>query len=74
MNIEAVTDTRSLLSSGIRSFLHSLASQPSQLAMALEHWRRRQQACMQFANIDAHTLRDVGISEARRFLEINEPS
>jgi uncharacterized protein YjiS (DUF1127 family) len=41
--------------------------------MALENWRRQQQASMQLDHVDAHTLRDVGISESRRFIEINKP-
>jgi uncharacterized protein YjiS (DUF1127 family) len=28
---------------------------------------------MQFANVEARILRDVGISEGQRFIEVNKP-
>ncbi|MDH3387186.1 MAG: hypothetical protein OEN02_04705 [Gammaproteobacteria bacterium] len=43
------------------------------VATTLESWRRRQQESMQFARVEARILRDVGISEAQRFIAVNEP-
>jgi uncharacterized protein YjiS (DUF1127 family) len=40
---------------------------------ALETWRRRHKASMQFARIESRLLRDLGISDARRFIEVNKP-
>jgi uncharacterized protein YjiS (DUF1127 family) len=41
--------------------------------MALETWRRRHKESMQFARIESRILRDLGISEAQRFIEVNKP-
>ena len=41
--------------------------------MAVETWRRRHKASMQFARIESRVLRDLGISEAQRFIEVNKP-
>ncbi|HKJ54266.1 MAG TPA: hypothetical protein VKB27_22420 [Gammaproteobacteria bacterium] len=40
--------------------------------MALETWRRRHKASQQFARIESRVLRDLGISEAQRFIEVNK--
>ena len=40
---------------------------------ALETWRRRHKASMQFTRIESRLLRDLGISEAQRFIEVNKP-
>ena len=42
-------------------------------ARALEDWRRRERLSMQLAHVDAHTLRDAGISEAQRFIGVHHP-
>lgn len=55
------------------SVLRAVGDHLADLARALETWRRRQQTCTQLAHIDSRTLRDAGISEARRFIEINKP-
>lgn len=73
MNSIPATGTASLASTRAHSLLFTVADQLSHLAMALENWRRQQQASMQLDHVDAHTLRDVGISESRRFIEINKP-
>ena len=39
----------------------------------LEDWRRRERLSMQLAHVDAHTLRDAGISEAQRFIGVHHP-
>jgi len=61
----SATSTKSPLSAPFDFFAAMVAS--------VENNRRRQQASMQLAQIEAHILRDAGISEAQRFLEINKP-
>ena len=39
--------------------------------MLPETWRRRHQQNMMFARVEARVLRDVGISEAQRFVAMN---
>jgi len=36
-------------------------------------WHERYATRQQFARVDARTLRDCGISEAERFIEVNKP-
>ena len=69
MNNKAKRRIQSSIHSRAIDFLHAIGV----LAENLESWRRRQQMSMQLAHIDARTLRDAGISEARRFIEINKP-
>ncbi len=40
---------------------------------AVETWRRRHKASMQGARVESRILRDLGISEAQRFIEVNKP-
>jgi uncharacterized protein YjiS (DUF1127 family) len=40
---------------------------------ALETWRRRHKASMQLARVESRLLRDLGISDAQRFIEVNKP-
>ena len=40
---------------------------------ALDTWRQRHKASQQFARIESRVLRDLGISEAQRFIEVNKP-
>jgi uncharacterized protein YjiS (DUF1127 family) len=61
----SVTSTKSPLSATFDFFAAMVA--------AVENSRRRHQASMQFAHTQARILRDVGISEAQRFLEVNKP-
>ncbi|TNF88216.1 MAG: DUF1127 domain-containing protein [Gammaproteobacteria bacterium] len=39
----------------------------------VETWRQRHRTRRQLAAADARILRDVGISEAQRFIESNKP-
>ena len=39
----------------------------------LETWQQRHISSMQLARVDTHTLQDIGISDAKRFIEVNEP-
>jgi uncharacterized protein YjiS (DUF1127 family) len=73
MNSIPATGSASSASTRGHSFLFAITDQLSHLGMALDHWRRQQQTSMQLGHVDAHTLRDVGISESRRFIEINKP-
>ena len=52
--------------------LSKLATALLQLLFLPEIWRRRHQASMQFARIETRLLRDAGISDSRRFVEINK--
>ncbi len=61
----SVTSTKSPLSATVDFFAAMVA--------AVENGRRRHQASMQFAHTQARILRDAGISEAQRFLEVNKP-
>jgi len=61
----SITSTKSPLSATFDFFAAMVA--------AVENNRRRQQASMQLAHTEARILRDAGISEAQRFLEVNKP-
>ena len=39
----------------------------------LETWRQRHRSSMQLARLESRTLRDIGISDSRRFVEVNKP-
>jgi uncharacterized protein YjiS (DUF1127 family) len=41
--------------------------------VAVDTWRRRHKSSMQCARVEAHILRDLGISEAQRFIAVNKP-
>lgn len=41
--------------------------------VAVETWRRRHKASMQGARLESRVLRDLGITEAQRFIEVNKP-
>jgi uncharacterized protein YjiS (DUF1127 family) len=43
------------------------------MVAAVENSRRRHQASEQLAHMETSVLRDIGISEAQRFLEVNKP-
>ncbi|HKJ51747.1 MAG TPA: hypothetical protein VKB27_09585 [Gammaproteobacteria bacterium] len=45
----------------------------NRLIETVDLWKRRYRERQQFANVDARTLRDCGISESARFIEINKP-
>jgi len=57
----------------VLEIMQAIGARLIDLLAGLESWRRRQQMSMQLAHIDPRTLRDAGISEARRFIEINKP-
>ena len=45
----------------------------SRIRETVDTWVRRHQTRRQFAGVDARILRDCGISEADRFIEVNKP-
>lgn len=51
----------------------SVARSLTRLARAVDTWRRRHKSSMQCARIDTRVLRDLGISDAQRFIEVNKP-
>jgi len=73
MNSKANRTSQTSVYDGRLEILHALGVQLADLLAGLESWRRRQQMSMQLAHVDPRTLRDAGISEARRFIEINRP-
>ena len=51
----------------------ALAHNLARFAMTPERWRLRHKSSMELARIDKRTLQDIGISEATRFIAMNEP-
>ena len=45
----------------------------NRIVMAPEIWRRGHEQRMQLARVETRILRDAGISEAQRFIDINKP-
>ena len=41
--------------------------------VAIDTWRRRHRSSMQCARVEARILRDLGVSEAQRFIAVNKP-
>ena len=39
----------------------------------VESWRLRHKASMQCKRVETRFLRDIGISDAQRFIEVNKP-
>jgi uncharacterized protein YjiS (DUF1127 family) len=56
-----------------RRGLSNWVDRAGRVARTIETWRRRQRTRAQLAGVDAHILRDAGISEADRFIESNKP-
>ena len=45
----------------------------SRIVDTIDTWNRRHRTRRQFAAVEHRILRDVGISEADRFIEVNKP-
>ena len=45
----------------------------SRMLETVNTWNRRHKTRRQLARVEYHVLRDVGISQADRFIEINKP-
>lgn len=73
MNIQAKNSHILLKLTQPLTTLHAIGRQLVAMVMGLESWRRGEQTSMQFAYIDARTLRDAGISEAQRFIVVHRP-
>ena len=39
----------------------------------IDTWNRRHRTRQQFAKVESRVLRDIGVSEADRFIEVNKP-
>jgi len=73
MNQLAIKPTGSASATSTKSPLPAPFDFFAAMVADLENSRRRHQANMQLAHVEALTLRDAGISEAQRFLEVNKP-
>jgi len=73
MNQLAINPTGSASINSTRSPLSTTVDFFAAMVASVENSRRRHQASMQFAHTEARILRDAGISEAQRFLEVNKP-
>ena len=58
---------------GLNLSIFALAHNLVRLVMIPEKWRLRHKSSMELARLDKHTLQDIGISEATRFIAMNEP-
>jgi uncharacterized protein YjiS (DUF1127 family) len=68
MNPTANTRTRPAVAAPTNRSVFGLVDFLCNTAKALEACRRRHKASRQFTRIDQRILRDIGISEAQRFL------
>ncbi|MGD2173676.1 MAG: hypothetical protein PVI79_11370 [Gammaproteobacteria bacterium] len=50
-----------------------LVDQFNRLVEIVDVWKLRYRERRQFAEVDARILRDCGISESARFIEVNKP-
>ena len=73
MNQLAIKPTGSASVTSTKSNMPATFDFFAAMVAAVENSRRRHQASMQLAHVQAHILRDAGISEMQRFLEINKP-
>ncbi|MGK0293229.1 MAG: hypothetical protein ACI9U1_001622 [Porticoccaceae bacterium] len=53
------------------SFIFEISDFIKSIVTTLETWRLQQKANRDFANVDTHTLQDIGISDSVRFIEVN---
>jgi uncharacterized protein YjiS (DUF1127 family) len=72
MNQLTVTPKRISAVTRAGSPLFAFVDYLSSIVMTLETWRQRDANSMQLAHIDPRTLRDIGISESQRFIEVNK--
>ena len=73
MKYQTDSDSRSPTDSASAALSHALIEALYKIVMAPEIWRRAYEQRMQLARVDTRTLRDAGISEAQRFIDINKP-
>ena len=51
----------------------AIACRLKKLYAVVNTWRRRHKSSMQCARVESRILRDLGISEAQRFVAVNKP-
>jgi uncharacterized protein YjiS (DUF1127 family) len=73
MNQLAINPAASAGATSTKSPLSATFDFFAAMVAAAENRRRRHQMSMQLAHTEARILRDAGISEAQRFLEVNRP-
>ena len=73
MNQIALAQTHSRVVANLNLSVFALAHNLARFAMAPEKWRLRHKSSMEFARIDKHTLQDIGVSDATRFIAMNQP-
>ncbi len=73
MNQLAIKSTGSASVTSTKSLMPATFDFFAAMVTAVENSRQRHQVSMQLAHVEAHILRDAGISEAQRFLEIYKP-
>ena len=73
MNQIALPQTRSSELASLNLSLLALAHNLTRFWMIPEKWRPRQKSRMELARLNKHTLQDIGISDATRFIAMNEP-
>ena len=73
MNQIALAQTHFRVVASLNLSVFALAHNLAKFAMAPEKWRLRHKSSMEFGRIDKHTLQDIGISDATRFIAMNEP-
>ena len=73
MTGEAAAPARKPVTIGAHNPLFTIIDCLLDSARVIETWRRRHKASMQGARVESRILRDLGISEAQRFIEVNKP-
>ncbi len=73
MTVEATVPAREPAGIETRNPVFAIVDCLVDWVVALETWRRRHKASMQGARLESRILRDLGISEAQRFIEVNKP-
>ncbi len=73
MNQIALQQTHSPKATIINLSVFTIAHGLARYAMIPEKWRLRHKSSMELARIDKHTLQDIGISDATRFIAMTEP-
>jgi uncharacterized protein YjiS (DUF1127 family) len=73
MNQIALPQTHSPEVDSLKLSLFAIVHCLTRVVMIPEKWRLRQKSRMEFACINKHALKDIGMSDAARFVAVNEP-
>jgi uncharacterized protein YjiS (DUF1127 family) len=73
MTGEAAAPASNPATIGAQNPLFTIVDSLLDSARVIETWRRRHKSSMQGARVESRILRDLGISEAQRFIEVNKP-